>query len=746
MQVRPRKPLTWLLAAVGALACGASDDASVAPAPERAMRAPEYVGGAACASCHPTQAERWQGSHHDRAMQVATDETVLGDFGAAEVTHFGVTSTFSKRGGRYVVRTDGADGEMDDYPVAYTFGVDPLQQYLVRFPDGRVQALPLAWDTRPRGQGGQRWLHLYPDEPIPHGDLLHWTGLQQNWNHMCAACHSTRLRKGYDAAADRFDTTWSEIDVSCEACHGPGSRHEAWARAVEQGERSDPPPDLGLANPLRAPGAWQVEAGTPIARRSQPLASRAQIETCGRCHSRASLLREAPAAGQPLLDTHRVALLDPPLYFVDGQIRDEVYVYGSFRQSRMYAAGVRCSDCHDPHSLAIQAPVDGVCSRCHVPEVYATRAHHHHPPASVGASCVGCHMPARTYMGVDDRHDHGFRVPRPDLSAALGSPDACTACHADRSADWAAAQLGGWRGGEKAGAHHGQAFHAAQERKAGAARRLTRLAADAEHPAIVRATALRALGPVLDGESVPALESGLRDPDPLVRMAALGSLEALAPPARLPLAQPRLRDPVLAVRLEAERVLRPVPAGLWRPQDRAALAEVQAESLEIQRLHADRPESWANLGLLYAGRAQPDEARAAYERALRIEPRFVPAAVNLADLHRASGRDDESERVLRDALARDAENADVHHALGLTLVRLGRRGEATVHLARAAELAPDRPRYAYVHAVALHSAGDSGGARRVVDALLERYPADPAGLALRDQLQGSPGRDRFGAQ
>ncbi len=253
--------------------CGAGDEPELLRAAAPAPRAPEFVGGEVCASCHRAEAERWRGSHHDLAMQLATEDAVLGDFGDAHLTHFGVTSTFSRRDGRFIVRTDGPDGTLRDYEVAYTFGVDPLQQYLVRFSDGRVQALALAWDTRPEGQGGQRWFHLYPEEPIPHEDLLHWTALQQNWNHMCASCHSTNLRKGYDAGADRFQTTWSEIDVSCEACHGPGSVHAEWGRALQEGTRYDPPPDLGLANPLGNPGAWQFDAGTPIARRSQPLAS-----------------------------------------------------------------------------------------------------------------------------------------------------------------------------------------------------------------------------------------------------------------------------------------------------------------------------------------------------------------------------------------------------------------------------------------------------------------------------------------
>ena len=398
-----------------------------------------FVGRPVCAECHADVVERFAGSHHDRAMQVAEPETVLGDFDAASFDHYGVTSSFSRRGGSFVVNTDGPDGEMRDYEIAYTFGVEPLQQYLVRFPDGRVQALPLAWDSRPEVEGGQRWFHLYPDEPIPHGDILHWTGIQQNWNHMCAACHSTRLEKGYRAEEDRFDTTWSEIDVSCEACHGPGSLHAA-------------NPESALPVRLVAAGRWEFASDARIAERDRPLDSRQQVETCGRCHARASRLSEAPPGAQSLADTHRVALLDEGLYFADGRIDGEVYVYGSFLQSRMYARGVRCSDCHDPHSLAIDGAPDDACSRCHLPSAFATRDHHRHQPGSHGASCVACHMPQRTYMVIDARRDHGFHIPRSEPDA--GAPNACAGCHANHTESWAAPRPG-YRGsgGAREGVH-----------------------------------------------------------------------------------------------------------------------------------------------------------------------------------------------------------------------------------------------------------------------------------------------------
>ncbi|MET0618952.1 MAG: multiheme c-type cytochrome, partial [Thermoanaerobaculia bacterium] len=408
-----------------------------------------FLGREACKGCHAAEYERWTGSHHDLAMQEATDETVLGDFGSRTFTHFGVTSTFYKRDGKYFVRTDGPDGKLHEYPIAYTFGVSPLQQYLIPFPGGRYQALNVVWDTRPRKDGGQRWFHLYPKEAVPYDDPLHWTGPYQNWNFMCAECHSTNVKKGFLAAEKRYETTFSEIDVSCEACHGPGSAHVAWAKAVEAGEAKKADADKGMAVVLKDPAgkaSWIIDPATGLAKRSVPRTSQAEIETCARCHARRSVVAADYVYGQPLLQTHRPALLDEGLYYADGQILDEVYEYGSFLQSKMHAKGVSCSDCHNPHDLKVAGSADRVCAGCHAPEKFDTTAHHFHKADSAGARCTSCHMPTRDYMVVHTRHDHSFRVPRPDLSVAIGIPNACTQCHRDRSDRWAADAAKKWWG------------------------------------------------------------------------------------------------------------------------------------------------------------------------------------------------------------------------------------------------------------------------------------------------------------
>jgi len=703
-----------------------------------------YVGRAACQGCHAAEAAAWQGSHHDRAMEEATPQTVLGDFNDARFEHAGVESRFFRRDGRFVVRTDGPDGRLADFPVRYTFGVYPLQQYLIELPGGRLQALGLAWDTRPAEAGGQRWLHLYPGQDLTPTDPLHWTGRLQNWNYMCAECHSTDLRKGYDAAADRYRTTWAEIDVSCEACHGPGAAHVEWARARERGEAAGAR-DKGLAVALdeRRGVGWTMEAERGIARRSQPRETAREIETCARCHSRRALLHEPYLPGRPIGDTHRVSLLDEGLYFADGQIRDEVYEYGSFLQSAMHRAGVTCSDCHEPHGLRLRGQGNALCTGCHLATRFDTAQHHHHPAGSPGAACVDCHMPARTYMVVDDRRDHSFRVPRLELSRKLGSPDPCTGCHQDRDRGWAAEVVSRWHGpdGRQGRAHYGEVLHAGRTGEGPDTEgRLLGLAGGREAPGIVRATALGLLGGYLTERSLLTLSRAVVDADPLVRRAALGTLEALPAATRLRLAAERLADPVRDVRLEAARVL----ADLTRaklPEDRQrALAAALDEYRAAQGFAAEQPEAHLNLGLLAIRTGDAAGAEAAYRRALARDPAFVPGYVNLADLYRARGQEGEAERVLTEGLAQAPQSADLHHALGLLRVRQKRLPQAVSALGRAAELAPDNAHFAYVYAVALKESEGLAAAIAALERARGHHPHDRELLAALASYLAEAGR------
>ncbi len=710
---------------------------------------PSFVGASACAGCHAAETEAWHGSQHDRAMQEATPATVLGDFADASFTKDGVTSRFYRRGDRFFVETDGPDGALREYPVDYTFGVYPLQQYLVPLPGGRWQALPLAWDTRPEDQGGQRWFHLYPDEKILHGDELHWTGINQNWNWMCADCHSTDLHRNYDLATDSFRTSFAALNVSCEACHGPGSAHVAWAeggadrRRCRQGSRGR------AARPRRrACGRCLKAAGSRGARRRwrrgpRPRSARLAMPGAPRWAT-------ATRIGAPLLDGYRLSLLDPSLYHADGQIDGEVFIQGSFLQSKMYAAGVTCSDCHEPHSLKLRAEGNAVCSQCHLSTAFDAPAHHHHAEGGPGSRCVDCHMPATTYMVVDPRHDHGFKVPRPDLSARTGSPDACTGCHDGRDPAWAAARVAEWFGPDRRREPgFGEVLEAARTGAPGAAVRLARLAGDAAAPGIARATAVAGLEQRLDPATFPAVRTALGDPDPLVRMAAVGALDGSDPRLRPALLLPLLDDPVTAVRLEAARVLAPVDTMALPAAERAKADAGFAAYEQTQRQLVERPEGLLTLANFYRERGRMAEAEGRLRDAVRLHPGFTPAYANLADLLRQQGRDAEGERVLAQGLAAAPDSAELHHAQGLLLIRQQKYGDAVAALGRAAELAPGNPRYAYVYAVALQETGRAGDAVGVLEGAVARSPNDPDllfTLAATLLQQGDVARARRHAQ
>jgi predicted CXXCH cytochrome family protein len=721
---------TWMVATTAAIIVFSN---CLMPVLARAKAdvAAKYVGVEVCAGCHQTQAERWKTSHHALAMEKATPATVLGDFSGVSVENFGVVSTFSRVGDKFMVRTDGPDGALHDYEIAYTFGIDPLQQYLIGFPDGRYQMLGLAWDTRPKMQGGQHWFHLYPDEKPKPGSLLHWTGRDQTWNYQCADCHTTDLKKNYNLSANTYATTWANLGVTCEACHGPGARHVAWAKT-----RTNPAPTgesalsdkvrMGLEAWLKATdrGRWEMNPATGTARRTEPLVS-AQLDACAPCHSRRKLLASGLAPDAPFLDVALPALLEPGLYHADGQIDGEVFEFDSFLQSTMHKADVVCSNCHEPHSAKLRAEGNALCAQCHLPEKFDVTTHHKHPPSSAGAQCVNCHMPTKTYMVVHDRRDHSIRVPRPDLSVSIGTPNACTQCHTDRSAEWAAKAVAEWYpSGRQKTPHYGSALHAGRTGAIDAERQLDQLILDKNQPVIARASGLLLLSRYATAASEIAIKAAIADSDPLVRMAAARGLRASAPRAIVDATVVLLGDPVRGVRTEAARALAGLDPQTMTPQQRSAFATAYQELIAGEMIDADRPETHLNLGLVKMRRNQLNEAEAEYHTALRLDPKFVPAMANLADLDRERGMDKEGAELLRAAIAIEPDNAAIKHSLGLLLVRQRNYAEALPLFREAAALAPDNARYAYVYAIALNSTGSAAEATALLERTHKQHPSD----------------------
>lgn len=692
--------------ASGALPATAAAGARRDAAP---LSAATSVGSARCGQCHAAETAAWQESHHARSMQPATPATVLGDFAGAGA------HGFSRRGDRFLV------GESE---VGYTFGVYPLQQYLVPASGGRWQVLGLAWDARPRASGGQRWFDPAGAAHGGGGD-----GRDQSWNSMCAACHSTGVRKGYDAEHDRYDTTWAELNVGCETCHGPASGHLEWATATNgstapaagSGSR-------GFEHALHGASArvFRYEGG-PIARAEAasgaPLGDRsAEINRCFSCHARRQELSREPRAAGNVLDDYVPSLLEPRLYHADGQLDDEDFEYGSFAQSRMYQAGVTCSNCHDPHSARLNAQGNQLCAQCHAPAHFDQPEHHHHEARSSGAQCVSCHMPSRVFMGVHMRRDHAIRVPNPQLSAALGTPDACAQCHAQKPRAWSAEVVAGWYGPAAVSAdeRYARAIHASGTSAAANGVDATRalndalaeVASSSEQAPIRRATALSLLRGPLTPRAAAALEQAVTAEDDLLRLGAARALDALTPRERARLARvlgtPLLHDRTRAVRTEAARAWIDLPVGLvgdQRPQLEAAFREWR----EARESTAERPEAHLDLAQVYARVGHADAAERELRRALALDPSSLPTRINLADLQRATGRDAEAEQLLRETVALQPTAAVAWHALGLTLVRLHRQREALEPLARAAQLAPEEQDYVYAYQLALR---ETAGAPR----------------------------------
>ena len=557
-----------------------------------------FVGSARCTGCHAEAGRAWRGSHHDLAM--AGPESVVGDFGAAPLERAGERWGFEREGEAYFVRHEDAQGRVDRRRVVASFGIAPLQQVLVEGAGGRLHAWPIAWDARPEAEGGQRWLSLIEDEVAPPPeDPLHRDGPAYEWNSQCAACHSTALHKGYDEVTHTYDTRQAAIDVACEACHGPGARH------AERAASGRPSAEALVVRfePWR-PGVWRREAGMRIAARTAPRGRDQQLEVCAPCHARRATLQDPPRIGAPFLDGHAPRLIEPGLYYEDGGIDDEVYVWGSFLQSRMAAAGVRCSDCHDPHSLAPRRPGQRPCARDATrPRPFDGPSHRGHPrsePASVerapdpsgtGRACIDCHMPTRTYMEVDVRRDHAFPMPRPARSAALGTPDPCLACHGERDASWATAAIARWRGDRPAKPHWSDRL-VSDGRARPAALAWLEIAGAPESPDLVRGSAWRRLADV-PAAPPPAslLADRVRVGGPLERLGLVDLARRYSGATRARLLAPLLQDERRAIRVAAAEGLAEAGGDALRPADRSSLGRALRELRAVLAANAERPGS-----------------------------------------------------------------------------------------------------------------------------------------------------------
>ena len=696
----------------------------------------KYVGGASCIECHKEQHELFHGSHHDLAMDVANEQTVLANFDGSEIEHYGVTSTTFKSGDRYMVNTESADGSMQDFEVKYVFGVEPLQQYMVETkasddPEaiGQLQVLRLCWDVNKA-----EWFYLSPwdvDEKIEPDDPLHWTGITQRWNTNCAECHSTNLQKNYDLLSKTYSTTFTDIDVNCEACHGPASLH------------------VEIADKRRF--FWDRNRGYGLVN-LKTTSNLPQVEMCAPCHSRRAELFHGHEPNKRFDDHFACQLISDGIYHDDGQIREEDYVYGSFTQSKMFHRGIRCTDCHDPHTAKVKFNDNQLCTSCHQHPAgkYDSPSHHRHQTGSTGALCVECHMPATTYMDVDPRRDHSLRVPRPDLSVEFGTPNACTACHIDKEKliglpkgesrnlkqylDWLVSAKSGntivateldrvnqqmadafkeWYPDAASNPKRSMYYEQLTKGKAGQSDSpdiLKSLALDRSAPAIFRASALESGLRLADHDFSATGLSALKDSDPKVVAAALRILDRKISNIINDASYRRVRTdatreirklirPINAlldhssrrVRLETARVIANIP-GDWRSElsgtfDRQLFEKSLDDYKTSIRAISDRGENHAVLATMYEMEGAQGKAESAYRTAIAVDKRLTGPRTNLAAII------DRQAEELRDRIIRSPKS-NQNIALGkkiddLTAEALRLRTEENQLLSREIERAGD---------------------------------------------------------
>ncbi len=692
-----------------------------------------FVGGQTCIECHQNEFEKWSGSHHDKAMAIADSTSVLGDFNNSTFTHKGVTTAFFKKEGKFYANTEGPDGEYHDYEIMYTFGFTPLQQYIVQFPKGHYQCLLTAWDS-----DKNKWFHLQPDLDLHHEEWMHWSRGAMNWNNMCADCHSTNLEKAYDPKTLSYNTSFSEINVNCEACHGPSSQHVEY---YKQG------------NPVGKPPKLYMQTG---------MASEEFVQKCARCHSRRGQLTKKFDYKGHFFDHYEQQLLNTPIYYADGQIWDEDYVYASFVQSKMYQEGVSCKDCHDPHSLTLKRQGNNLCITCHVKQDYDTPSHHFHIQNTEASQCINCHMTGRYYMGNDFRRDHSFRVPRPDQSVTHETPNACNGCHTDKSAEWAANVIVEKYGKERAD-HFSDHLLSGLD---GNLQAYHHLIGNSNYPEIARATAVNQLiNQQITQEDVDKLLTYLNDDSPWVRKESIQAIEQIGINEYHSYLEPLLNDSVRMVRIAAARYFSLNAVDM---SSNADFDNAYTEYKDRLEMTSDFPGGQLQIALLQQAQGDIKGAIKSYERAIEIDNRYNQARMNLALLYYQTGYIDKSETLYKKVITQEPDFAMSYYMLGLLynekgesdksldylkistekpnttpnafynyalkLIEIKDFSTAELSLKQGLDLFPKNERLMYVKAIVYANSKQYKKAETAVNELIKRYPANPTYQNLRREI------------
>lgn len=645
-----------------------------------------------CQSCHQQQTHDWEQSDHARSMALANKNTVLGDFNNVATTHFSQKAVFYKEKDTFLIDLT-EQGTKKTYTVSYVFGFDPLQQYLIEVEKGKYQVFPFAWDSRAKSLGGQRWYANYANEDVKPNDRLHWLQPLQNWNGMCADCHSDNLKRNFNSEKERFDTHFSNINVGCKSCHSEITDEHKTKKVTKSPETS--PTNMSQ---------WKIIGDDTIATWQGEPRDNSFMQGCYACHSLRSPLTDGFANSQAFLDQFSPSFLEPNLYHADGQIKEEVYVFGSFAQSKMYKAGVNCIDCHDKHTMKVKTKTNGLCLQCHSASEYNKPKHHRHKEQSTGAQCVSCHMPTNRYMGVDDRRDHSFKIPRPDISIKYDTPNACVQCHDGQTNEWAASTLEKWHGKAPPLSASEHSMLELRSLKAISKNAHMSLINDFSLNEIDRASAISYLGGSATELSDSDVKSWVNSPLPLIRLA-IAKVGFLLPEAeRLKSYKQLLTDKLKSVRVAAAQNLSQTTAQL------NGLNQSIRELAYANKVNTWRGEGNINQSMLALNKQDINGAIKSLQKGISVDPYFDASYVNLADIYYRLGQTEKMQSVLNNGLTAVPSSAPLHYANGMALIRSGNKPAAVDSFKHAMVLESNNVQYAYLYFLALDSIGSTAKA------------------------------------
>ena len=639
---------------------------------ETTLSASEYVGKESCFECHQAEYKDWLGSDHDLSMDYASVSTVLGDFNDAVLKRENQIHKAYKKNNKFYVFTDGEDGEMQEYEVKYVFGYYPLQQYLVEFPGGRLQTLALTWNSKTNN-----WYYMadsvYQGMSVTHTNWLHWTNQGQNWNSMCADCHSTNLQKNYDPHSDSYQTTWSEIDVSCEACHGPASKHLEWVKLSSHDQKGFP--NFGLTA------------------KTSGINNRQFVDNCARCHSRRTTFSDYTPDSLSIYNHMLPYLPVEPNWHIDGQIKNEDYVYASFTQSKMFMSHIKCNNCHNVHSGKLVLQGNTLCLQCHKSEDYNTPKHTFHKgygesgnalisdagvkfEVGSGTECVNCHMHGQNFMGVDYRRDHSFRIPRPDLSMKNGTPNACNQCHKDKSNKWASDYIIKWLGQNRP-YHYSEAFSNSDDQD------LHHIINDNLYPASIRSAAIGYLGK--DEDDIDLVKKSLNSKETSMRLAAIDHF-IIQSEKDLDLLFPLLYDKTKAVRLNALNHLLGIDTSFIPKKYKNVYQRMLEENYEVLEYNSDFPIGKYNFANYYYSMKDYNKAEEYYLKAINQDSELNAAKLNLAMLYSTVKKPVKAEKILENFVSQNPQNGNGMYNYGLILSENRKYDSSLKYLLKASDL------------------------------------------------------------